>query len=274
CVLADDMGLGKTVQTAVVLKARARLGPALIVAPASVSSNWVMELARFMLSLKVHWYNADRAALDELGEGHVVVASYGLVQRQSALFGGKRWSTVVLDEAQYVKNIGAQRSDAVRSLERDFTIALTGTPLENHLGELFSIVDIAFPGLLGDEPAFRERFRRPIEVHRDTDRLVVLGTLLGPFLLRRTRASVLEELPAREEITEQIELSLPERKRYLALRNECAKALDKPKQGATPSQFRIALLAALTRLRQMACDVRLVDREFDGPPTKITRVVE
>ncbi|MBX3210104.1 MAG: DEAD/DEAH box helicase, partial [Labilithrix sp.] len=275
CVLADDMGLGKTVQTAAVLKARAKRGPALIVAPASVSSNWVSELARFMPSLAVRWYNEDRTApLGELGAGDVLIVSYGLLQRESATFREQHWATVVVDEAQYVKNIEAQRSDAVRSLPRDFTIALTGTPLENHLGELFSIVDIAFPGLLGDEPSFREIFRRPIEAHRDKEQLATLGLLVGPFLLRRTRASVLAELPPREEITEQIELSLPERKRYLALRDECAKALSRKRSRATPSQLKIALLAALMRLRQMACDVGLVDPDYDGPSTKIARVVE
>ncbi|MDF2694099.1 MAG: SNF2/helicase domain protein [Labilithrix sp.] len=156
CVLADDMGLGKTVQTAAVLKARAKLGPALVVAPASVSSNWVAELARFMPSLRVRWFNEQRAAgLGDLGAGDVLVVSYGLLLRESAAFREVHWSTVVVDEAQYVKNIEARRSDAVRNLRRDFTIALTGTPLENHLGELFSIVDIAFPGLLGDEASFR-----------------------------------------------------------------------------------------------------------------------
>jgi superfamily II DNA or RNA helicase len=275
CVLADDMGLGKTIQTAAVLKARAKHGPALVISPASVSSNWVSELERFMPSLAVRWYNEDRTTpLAELGAGDVLVVSYGLLQRESAAFRARHWPTVVVDEAQYVKNIEAQRSDAVRNLPRSYTIALTGTPLENHLGELFSVVDIAFPGLLGDEPSFREHFRRPIEAHRDTDRLAALGLLLGPFLLRRTRASVLDELPARQEITERLELSLPERKRYLALRNECAKALESQRRGTTPSQLRIALLAALTRLRQMACDVRLVDPDYDGPSTKIAHVVE
>jgi superfamily II DNA or RNA helicase len=274
CVLADDMGLGKTVQTAAVLKARADLGPALVVAPASVSSNWVSELGRFMPSLRVRWFNEQRqAGLSGLAAGDVIVVSYGLLLRESAAFREPHWATVVVDEAQYVKNVDAQRSDAVRNLPRDFTVALTGTPLENHLGELFSIVDIAFPGLLGDEPRFRELFRRPIEVHRDADRLAALGRLVGPFLLRRTRASVLQELPPREEIIEHIDLSEPERRRYLALRNAVQKALDKQDRG-TPSQLRIALLAALTRLRQMACAVRLVDPEYKGPSTKIARVVE
>jgi SNF2 family DNA or RNA helicase len=275
CVLADDMGLGKTVQTAAVLKARAQLGPALIIAPASVSSNWVSELARFMPSLKVRWYNTDRrATLTELEAGEVLIVSYGLLQRQSAAFGARRWATVVVDEAQYVKNLEAQRSDAVRSLERDFTIALTGTPLENHLGELFSVVDLVFPGLLGDEATFRERFRKPIEGHRDGDRLAALGRLLAPFLLRRTRGAVLRELPPREEITEYIDLSAEERRRYLALRRACEEQFTKRKPDETQAQMRIALFAALTRLRQLACDARLVDPSFEGSGTKLGRAVE
>ena len=276
CILADDMGLGKTVQTAAVLKARAPLGPQLIIAPASVSSNWMSELARFMPSLKARWYNDERAlSLAALGPGDVLVVTYGLLQRRSAEFEHQRFATVVVDEAQYVKNVSAQRTDAVRAIERDFTITLTGTPLENHLGELFSIVDLAFPGLLGSGAAFRERFRKPIEAaQRDDVRLAVLGRLLAPFLLRRTRAKVLEELPPREEITEYIELDPGEQKRYLALRRACEQQFATRKSGETAAQLKIALFAALTRLRQLACDVRLVDPTYEGPSSKITRVVE
>lgn len=276
CILADDMGLGKTVQTAAVLKARAALGPQLIIAPASVSSNWMAELARFVPSLKSRWYNDERdLSLASLGPGDVLVVSYGLLQRRSETFEKHRFATVVIDEAQYVKNASAQRTDAVRSLARDFTITLTGTPLENHLGELFSIVDLAFPGLLGSDAAFRERFRKPIEAgHRDEVRLAVLGRLLAPFLLRRTRAKVLEELPAREEITEYVDLDPAEQKRYLALRRACEQQFAKRKSGETAAQLKIALFAALTRLRQLACDVRLVDPSYEGRSSKITRVVE
>jgi superfamily II DNA or RNA helicase len=275
CILADDMGLGKTVQTAAVLRARASLGPALIIAPASVSSNWLSELAWFVPSLRARWYNDERA-LDPsaLGEGDVLVVSYGLLQRSTKLFGSRRWATVVIDEAQYVKNVAALRTDAVRALERDFTIALTGTPLENHLGELFSITDLAFPGLLGGEPVFRERFRRPIEGARDEARLAVLGKLLSPFLLRRTRADVLRELPAREEITEYVDLGPEETKSYLALRRACEQQFAKRKREETAAQLRIALFAALTRLRQLACDPRLVDPTYEGSSTKIARTVE
>jgi superfamily II DNA or RNA helicase len=287
CVLADDMGLGKTVQTASLLSSRASSGPALVVAPASVSSNWVIELGRFVPSLRVRWYNETRDVdLVSLESGDVVVVSYGLLQRRSDAFAARRWGTLVLDEAQFVKNAAAARTDAVRSLPRDFTVALTGTPLENHLGELYSIVDLAFPGLLGQEGVFRERFRRPIEGGKDPARLARLAGFLAPFLLRRTRASVLSELPPREEITEMIDLAPDEAKRYLALRRACEMELSKDARqarkkagrakpgGESPAQFKIALLAALTRLRQLACDVRLVDPAFEGSSTKIDRAVE
>ena len=276
CILADDMGLGKTVQTAAVLKARAELGPQLIISPASVTSNWMAELTRFMPSLKTRWYNDERElSIAALGPGDVLVVSYGLLQRRSELFEDHRFATVVIDEAQYVKNVSAQRTDAVRSLTRDFTITLTGTPLENHLGELFSIVDLAFPGLLGSETAFRERFRKAIEgTHRDEVRLAVLGRLLAPFLLRRTRGNVLAELPPREEITEYIDLDPSEQKRYLALRKACEVQFAQRKTSETAAQLKIALFAALTRLRQLACDVRLVDPTYEGRSSKITRAVE
>jgi SNF2 family DNA or RNA helicase len=275
CILADDMGLGKTVQTAAVLQARAALGPQLIVAPASVTSNWMAELARFVPSISARWFNDDPDLVPAvLGKNDVLIVSYGLLQRRAALFETQRWTTVVIDEAQYVKNVTAQRTDTVRNLQRDFTIALTGTPLENHVGELFSIADLAFPGLLGDEPTFREKFRRPIEGQRDEVKLAVLARLLGPFLLRRTRATVLQELPPREEITEYIDLAPPEQKRYLALRKACEAQFAKRKKEETAAQLKIALFAALTRLRQLACDVSLVDPTYDGPSTKIARAVE
>lgn len=275
CVLADDMGLGKTVQTAAVLRARAELGPQLIVAPASVASNWMAELRRFVPSLKARFYNEESAGgLGKLGPNDVVVASYGVLLRRKAELKDATWTTVVVDEAQYVKNTTAQRTEAVRALTRDFTIALTGTPVENHLGELYSVVDCAVPGLLGHEMIFREVFRRPIEGRGDSGKLALLTKLLAPFVLRRTRASVLDDLPEREEITEYVDLSAAERKHYLALRKACEAALTKRRAGETQQQFRVAVLAALLRLRQLACDVRLVDDSFDGESTKIVRIVQ
>jgi SNF2 family DNA or RNA helicase len=278
-VLADDMGLGKTVQTAAVLRARAKNGPALIVAPASVVSNWGRELARFVPSLRVRSWNDDKSAHEALGPGDVMLASYGLVQRRIDALSGAgatRFATAVLDEAHFVKNSDARRSHAVRSLERDFTIALTGTPLENHLGELKSLMDVVLPGVFGSDASFRERFRRPIEAGGDDQKLQALSRLLAPFMLRRTRAEVLRELPPREEIVEIVDPSEEERKKYVALRDACAMAFaqNKREKKETSAQLRIALLAALTRLRQLSCDVGLVDSAWKEGSTKTTRIVD
>jgi len=271
CVLADDMGLGKTVQTAAVLLARASLGPALVVAPASVSSNWRAELARFVPSLRVRWLNEERDLdVASLGRSDVLVVSYGLLANDGSRFAGTRFATLVLDEAQYLKNAGAKRSSVVRRIERDFTIALTGTPLENHLGDLYALFDQVMPGLLGGAHSFRDRFRKPIEQGDDKGRLAVLVRLVAPFLLRRTRRAVLEELPPLQEITHMVDLSDEEARRYGALRKACELELTtKREKGEPEAQTRIALLAALTRLRQLACDVSLVEPKFTGGSTKL-----
>lgn len=267
CVLADDMGLGKTVQTAAVLLARRGRGPALIVAPASVTFNWQLELARFAPQLSVVLFNETRSLNVEASKrADVVIVSYGLLQRDPSLF-KTRWSTLVVDEAQYLKNHIAKRTAAVRDLSRDFTIALTGTPVENHLGELWSVMSLAFPGLLGNEAAFRSRFQNGVGPSEHA--LAALNRLLAPFLLRRTRANVLRELPARQDIDLLIDLSQSERKRYETLRRACELQFVERDAGLTAAQERIQILAALTRLRQMACDVKLVEPTFKGESAKL-----
>lgn len=275
CVLSDDMGLGKTVQTAALLFARKKLGPQLVVAPASVTSNWVAELGRFVPSLRVVFLNADRDYDPaSLRPGDVLVVSYGLLPRVDEKLAGCDFATCVLDEAQFLKNALARRSSAARGIKRRFTVALTGTPVENHLGDLHSLVDQVFPGLLGPEAVFRERFRKPIETSGDDERLAILSRLVAPFLLRRTRKSVLEELPPRDETTRFVELSTAEAKRYAALRRACELQIERRKQGETAAQTKIAILAALTRLRQLACDVSLVDATWGEPSTKLTELVD
>jgi superfamily II DNA or RNA helicase len=272
CVLADDMGLGKTVQTAAVLLARKKLGPALVVAPASVSFNWKAELSRFAPSLRVHWFNEDRElAIPELGAGDVVVVSYGLVQKRAKSF-ARQWPTLVLDEVQYLKNHLAKRSTAIRDLSRDFTIALSGTPMENHLGELWSVVNLVFPGLLGSEPSFRARFRQTIEGHDSAPSLGALNLLLRPFLLRRTRAEVLAELPPRQDIVEYVDLDAEETRRYENFRHACEMQFSKKDRRVTSAQQKIQILAALTRLRQLACHPGLVDASFTGESSKLKRL--
>ncbi len=279
CVLADDMGLGKTVQTAALLLARKDRGPALVIAPASVTFNWKVELARFVPSLRVVHYNLERDVdVDALGPGDVLVVSYGLLAKDAeddahGAF-GPHFATVVVDEAQYLKNHATKRADAVRRVARDFTIALSGTPLENHLGELWSVFSIVFPGLLGDPQTFFERFRKPIEEKKDAAALAALGSLIAPFILRRTRGQVLQELPPRQDIVETIELEPKEKSRYEALRKACELQFEERDARLTAAQQRIQLFAALTRLRQLACDAGLVDKTFKGTSSKLARLVE
>ncbi|HET9988880.1 MAG TPA: SNF2-related protein, partial [Kofleriaceae bacterium] len=215
--LADDMGLGKTVQTIAILLDRAKLGPAIVLAPTSVALNWVDELARFAPSLRpiIYGDKGDRAAtLRELTKKDVLIVSYGLLARDAEQLAQREFATLVADEAQALKNPRTERAKAARMLRAEFKIALSGTPLENHLGELWSLFALVFPGLLGSWDQFRSRFGVPIERDRDERARGALARLIQPFLLRRTKAEVAPELPARTEILVPIALSAPEAELY------------------------------------------------------------
>ena len=274
-VLADDMGLGKTVQAASVLLARAHGGPALVVTPASVGFNWKAELARFAPSLHVRWFHEDKEIdLTALGQNDVLVVSYNALQLQSARFSKLAFDTVILDEAQFVKNTDSLRAEAVRSLTKRFTLALSGTPMENHLGELWSIFDVVFPGLLGARERFHTRFRKPIESGIAPERLAVLSRLTAPFVLRRTRGEVLRDLPKQETVIEHVELDAAHAKKYEALRKASEMQFVDKDQRLTAAQRKIQILAALMKLRQLACDASLVDSSYQGTSAKLLRIVE
>ena len=271
-VLADDMGLGKTVQTLGVLVDRGSGGPALVVAPTSVGDNWVRETQKFAPELRARLYrDSDRAELvDSAGEHELVIVSYQLLQRDAKRFASRPWHTLVLDEAQFIKNSQTKTSQAVRQIDADWRIGLSGTPLENHLGELWSLFRTISPGLLGSWERFRTRFADPIERHKDDERRQSLARLVRPFILRRTKNTVLKELPPRTEITLQAELSPAERKRYedtrLAALAELSGAGEEAQQAG---QKRIRTLAWLTRLRQLACHPRLVDASWEKSSAKL-----
>ena len=270
--LADDMGLGKTIQTLALLLYRASDGPALVVAPTTVGPNWIVEANRFAPSLRMHSYRGPgrQAILADLGPGDVVVTSYDLVARDAETLSAVHFATLVLDEAQAVKNAASRRAAAARGLSADVRIALSGTPVENHLGELWSIFRIVSPGLLGGWERFRDRFAGPIERERDPVRQAALARLLRPFLLRRTKREVAPELPARTETVRIVELSPEERARYEAERIS-AMALA---EGSDPTKERFAVLAAITRLRRLACHPRLVDEGSTIPSSKLAAFLE
>ncbi len=260
--LADDMGLGKTLQALALLLTRAPDGPALVVAPTSVCLNWIAEAQRFAPTLNLKLFGpGDRTALvEEAGPFDVVVASYGLLQQEAPLFAKKPWHTIVLDEAQAIKNMHTKRSQAVMALQGGFRMAATGTPLENHLGELWNLFRFINPGLLGSADQFQLRFAGPIEKAQDkraeAGARARLRRLTQPFILRRTKAQVLTELPPRTEIVVPVELTQEETALYESLRRD---ALDKLASLAAPeSQKSIEILAEMMRLRRAVCNPELV----------------
>ncbi|MEM6777415.1 MAG: DEAD/DEAH box helicase [Planctomycetota bacterium] len=275
-VLADDMGLGKTVQTLGALVDRASDGPALVVAPTSVGDNWVREAERFAPSLRPLLYrdqNRD-AVVRDAGPGDVLIVSYQLLQRDAKRFATRQWHTLVLDEAQFIKNSQTKTSQAIRTLQADWRLGLSGTPLENHLGELWSLFRTLSPGLLGSWQRFRSRFAEPIERHNDADRREALARLVRPFVLRRTKQNVLKELPPRTEITLRAELTEAERTLYEDARlaalaelstDPAVAGTDRPNEG----RRRIQTLAWLTRLRQLACHPALVEATWKGTSAKL-----
>jgi len=254
--LADDMGLGKTVQLLALLLHRAKLGPQLVVAPTSVVANWMAEAKRFAPSLRLADYRAART-LDGLAPGHLVLASYGLMQSDQAAFAAQPWASVVLDEAQAVKNAQTKRSHAVMALKADFRVIATGTPLENHLGELWNLFRFINPGLLGSQERFAARFAAPIEAGDSAARRA-LKQLIQPFLLRRLKSQVLDELPARTDITHTVPLSDAERHQYEALRQQAVDDLARVDADAPEGEQRFKVLAQITRLRRFCCHPSLV----------------
>lgn len=276
-VLADDMGLGKTVQTLGVLLDRAEGGPALIVAPTSVGDNWIRETARFAPSLNPQSYREhDRQQLiDAAKPGDLIVVSYQLLQRDALRFASRQWHTLVLDEAQFIKNAATKTSQAIRSVHADWRIGLSGTPLENHLGELWSLFRTLSPGLLGSWERFRTRFAEPIQRHKDEQRRLSLAHLVRPFILRRTKSTVLTELPERTEVTLFAEMSGEERKRYEDARLAAISELSGGDGGdRSQGDQRMRTLAWLTKLRQLACHPRLVDKTWRKGSAKLELFVD
>ncbi|GEO81413.1 DEAD/DEAH box helicase [Pararhodospirillum oryzae] len=265
-LLADDMGLGKTIQTLAVMVDKARHGPVLVVAPVSVCGNWAAEIARFAPGLAVTRLAEaeDRGeVLDALEPGRVLIVSYGLLPREEERLRPIRWAMLVLDEAQAIKNPDTQRARTALALTADFRVALTGTPIENSLDELWSLFRFLNPGLLGGRSAFTQRFAGP-QAQADPTARAALRALVRPFLLRRTKASVLAELPPRTEQTLVVEPGPDERAFYEALRRTALERLDQAGEART----RVHILAEITRLRQACCDPALVAPEADVPSAK------
>jgi len=269
--LADDMGLGKTIQTiALFLYERAgdgRIPPALVICPTSVAGNWQREIERFAPGLRVliHHGAARAAGQDFLEQAHdhdVVITSYGLTRRDGDLLAEVQWSTLVLDEAQNIKNPAAKQTQAIRRLPAHFRLALTGTPVENRLLELWSIMHFLNPGYLGSQKRFRTELALPIERYRDQDATRQLRQLVGPFILRRLKSdsSIIQDLPEKLEMKVYCNLTPEQATLYQVVVDDSLRQLDETKAGDGPAgelskeeamSRRGLVLSALMKLKQI-----------------------
>jgi len=263
-VLADDMGLGKTLQTICALPADGRT---LVVCPKSVVYNWAAELARFRPNLSVSIFHGPRRKLEP--SANVTLTTYAVLRLDASLLAAETWDTIVLDEAQAIKNEASQTARAAFELRGGFRVALSGTPVENRLEELWSVMRFANPGLLGGRSAFIERYVTPIAAG-DSSAADRLRAKIKPVLLRRMKRDVLPELPPRTDAVLHVELEEPERAVYDAVRAAAKKEIaEKLSSGGV-----LAALEALLRLRQAACHPALVPGQKADGSSKLERLLE
>lgn len=271
--LADDMGLGKTLQAIALLLQRGADGPALVIAPTSVCFNWEGELRRFAPTLNPCLFGGgDRSAFfANLGPRDVAIVSYGLLNTEIERLQAIEWRTIVLDEAQAIKNTLTKRSQAAMSLTADFRLILTGTPIENHLGELWNLFQFINPGLLGSLEQFHQRFALPIERDHDREAGQRLKRLVQPFLLRRTKSQVLSELPPRIEVTVPVTLPDEEAALYETARQ---RAVAKLAEDASAQGRQVRILAEIMRLRRACCHPSLLLPDCGLPGAKLAAFSE
>jgi superfamily II DNA or RNA helicase len=289
-ILADDMGLGKTVTSLAFLemeRCRGRLGPTLILVPTSLTYNWLSEAARFAPELRLHLFNSrdPEGLLDFVRQSWevsptsadrhsgVVISTYGLVQENVDVFRQVKWDVAIFDEAQALKTITTKRTTAVRQLDAGFKICLTGTPLENHYGEFYSLFDLCVPGALGELPAFRERFVNPVRVLRDD--LDELKQRTKPLLLRRTKQQVMSQLPEKREITLKLPFEDEQRRIYRDIATSYNRQIRDRIANEGEGKTQLQMLTALLRLRQVCSDPSGVPGvQYLQEPPKISTLID
>ncbi len=274
--LADDMGLGKTLEAIALLLTRSAGGPALVVAPTSVCRNWLDELGRFAPSLKVLEYTGKgRSALLErfrsASSADVLIVSYALLQHDASELSSLTWNTVVLDEAQFIKNAQSLRARAAYALPAHYRLALTGTPVENHLGDLWSIFHFLNPALLGTWKHFQLRYLKPIERDRNSEQRAELKALIAPFVLRRVKNDVLSDLPPLTVVQHSVRLSEDESLRYALLRRQIHEKL---RTAHGKRQHKLQVFTEITRLRRFCCHPRLVYPDAPSEASKLAAFLE
>lgn len=263
-ILADDMGLGKTAQALAHVLAEKEAGrltrPALVVLPTSLLFNWQAEAARMAPSLRVlalHGASRSQRYL-QMADHDLVLTTYPLLWRDVDALAAQPFHLLILDEAQMVKNAGSRSARALRKLQATHLLCLTGTPLENHLGELWAQFDFLMPGFLGDVRSFNARWRKPIEENGETLRAQLLAQRVRPFILRRRKQDVATELPPRTEVIQRVQLQGKQRELYEAVRTTADKQVRRALERQSFDGAQITILDALLKLRQVCCDPRLV----------------
>lgn len=284
-ILADDMGLGKTLQVISLLLAEQQewesgqkeCRRSLIVCPASLVYNWQKEVLRFAPELKTVLVTGPAAereqAVRESSEGEILITSYDLLKRDADIYGEMTFAIQVIDEAQYIKNPGTQAAKAVKKIAADFKLALTGTPIENRLSELWSIFDYLMPGFLYTYPRFRKEIEIPVTANNDANKMERLNRMIRPFVLRRLKGDVLTDLP--EKLEENLYAKLEGEQ--LALYNAHLQKLKQQIKGASEQEFnteKIQILAELTKLRQICCDPALLFEGYRGESAKTEMCME
>jgi superfamily II DNA or RNA helicase len=271
-ILADDMGLGKTAQVLAHLLVEQQAGrldrPSLVVLPTSLIVNWQAEAARITPALRVLTLHgaARQRDFERMAAHDVVFTTYPLLWRDIEALAAQPWHLLILDEAQTVKNAGSRAAHALRRLQSRHRLCVTGTPLENHLGELWAHFDFLLPGYLGDARSFVRQWRRPIETDGETLRAQLLAQRVRPFILRRRKEDVATELPSRTEVIRRVALQGQQRELYESVRLAADKQVRRVLQRQGFAGAQIAVLDALLKLRQVCCDPRLLKGTLT-PPT-------
>ena len=270
-ILADDMGLGKTLQTLAHILTEKQSGhsrglPTLVIAPTSVVPNWRAEALRFTPSLRVLVLNGPerKKYYRSIPHADIVLTSFALLQRDIDKLAAVPFHLVVLDEAQYIKNPRSQVAQAACKLDARNRLCLSGTPIENHLGELWSLMNFLVPGFLGTEDAFNKRFRTPIEKDGDLERNAILKSRVAPLILRRTKDQVAKELPPKTELVHLIELNTGQKDLYETVRATMNKRVREAIAARGIEQSQIVFLDALLKLRQICCHPKLLPEDYSN----------
>lgn len=282
-ILADDMGLGKTIQLLAVIlsyvqKNKGNVKPSIIICPSSLALNWYNEIQKFTPTLKALVISDDylerKRKIEEIGKYQVIITSYDSLKRDIDLYENYCFKYVVADEAQYIKNNNTKNSKAIKTINAETKFALTGTPIENSLSELWSIFDFIMPGYLYKYKKFKELYETPIIKEQNEDVMNKLKKQIEPFVLRRTKGEVLTELPDKTVTILNNEMSEEQYNIYMSYMAQARKEIMSQIDINGFEKSQIKILSLLMRLRQICCHPKLFLREYDGKSSKLNQCIE